>query len=374
MLSNLFSFFIGFILLLLIPVIFINHNNDKKLNPYFLIILAIAGLQRFIHGLEVFNIINPLLNPFETSLHFAYFIPPIYYLFFNNLLYKIVSLKKSVLLIGVAIIIVAISIVFKLKKESNQLIFLIYSSTYMIFLLKIIRKYLFNKKNYQEYIHYRSIKIWALIMFTFFTAVFIFANYTFKSYLNQGENIVLNKFNISTSFFFFFLILYILMNPVILYGEQLLQKTLNKPSIDDIVVWKKNKKNFTDRIDLEVEKKVKPNRENLLLSIKKFENSLFDNFTEVPTLKELSIKLEYPQSHIKYIFKYFNNYSFSEYQNVLKIKYALKLIHNNYLSSHTIESLSEKCLFTNRSTFFKNFKNLTGYSPTDYKINIINNS
>lgn len=244
MLSNLFSFFIGFILLLLIPVIFINHNNDKKLNPYFLIILAIAGLQRFIHGLEVFNIINPLLNPFETSLQFAYFIPPIYYLFFNNLLYKIVSLKKSVLLIGVAIIIVAISIVFKLKKENNQLIFLIYSSTYMIFLLKIIRKYLFNKKNYQEYIHYRSIKIWALIMFTFFTAVFIFANYTFKSYLNQGENIVLNKFNISTSFFFFFLILYILMNPVILYGEQLLQKTLNKPSIDDIVVWKKKQKNF----------------------------------------------------------------------------------------------------------------------------------
>ena len=71
-----------------------------------------------------------------------------------------------------------------------------------------------------------------------------------------------------------------------------------------------------------------------------------------------------------YIFKYYNNYSHSEYVTVLKIKYSIQLIEMGYLNSHTIDSLSEKCLFNSRITFYNNFLKLVGYSTTEYNLAI----
>lgn len=369
MILNHFSFFVGFILLILIPVILLNNKNGKKLNIYFLIILGLAGLQRFINGLVVFNIIDALFNPFQISLWFAFFIPPLYFLFFQNLLNKSASFVKVLFLFTLVPVIILTAGVLNFNKNINQFIFLFYSFIYLVVLFKSIRKYVFNRKNQLELTHYKSIKIWAIIMFSFFILMFIFTNYIYHSFLYEKEEIVLGEFNNRTSFIWFFIVIYILMNPIILYGEQLLQKKLNKSTIDEIEIWKKNKLRATEYIDKEVEKKVKPNIEQILLAFIKFENSLLNDFCYVPTLKEVASKLDYPQSHIKYIFKYYSHYSFSEYRNVLKIKYALKLIHDNYLSTQTIDSLSQKCLFKSRNTFFINFKNLMGYSTTDYYIN-----
>ena len=372
MIINLFSIFVGFILLLLVPIILINQKNDKKLNIYFIIIIATAGLQRFINGLVFFDIIHAFFNPFQFSLKFVFVIPPIFFLFFETLLYKNVSLKKAISFFSIAALTIISSTTIGFSKNTNQVIFMVYSSTYMILLFTIIKKYLFNRKNQQELVHFKSIRIWAFIMLVLFTMIFVFSNYIFKAYLYEAKDTVLNEFNNRTSFVWFLIIIYILMNPVVLYGEQLLREKLNNATPDKIAIWINNKRKVIDKTDLELDKKVKQHKEDLLLAIKKFEIHLFNNFNHIPTLKELSIMLDYPQSHIKYIFKYYSYYSFSEYQNTLKIKYALQLIHDEYLSSHTLDSLSQKCLFTSRSTFFKNFKKLTGYSPTDYIVSISN--
>ena len=158
------------------------------------------------------------------------------------------------------------------------------------------------------------------------------------------------------------------MNPIILYGEQLLHNELITKSINEIEVWNKNKLKAIDKSDKKVEKKIAPSLNTLQSALIQNELNLMLNFKKVPTLKELSFELGYPQSHIKFLFKYYSYYSFGEYVNVLKIKYALHLIHTQYLQNHTIDSLSTKCFFTNRSTFFKNFKKLTGSSPSNYII------
>ncbi|MFM2250324.1 MAG: hypothetical protein RLZZ358_1251, partial [Bacteroidota bacterium] len=93
---------------------------------------------------------------------------------------------------------------------------------------------------------------------------------------------------------------------------------------------------------------------------------LLEEFVVLPSLKELAFKLDYPQSHLKYVFNYYSFCSFSEYQNNLKIKYALKLIKAGYLDTRTIDSLATRCLFANRRTFYRNFNKWVGFTPTEY--------
>lgn len=107
--------------------------------------------------------------------------------------------------------------------------------------------------------------------------------------------------------------------------------------------------------------------EKLIYAIKEFELGLLEKFVELPTLKELAFQLNCPQSHLKYVFKYHSYYSYSEYQTILKVKYALKLIKSGYLDIHTIDSLAVSCLFSQRSTFYYSFKKLIGYTPTEYQ-------
>jgi AraC-like DNA-binding protein len=164
-----------------------------------------------------------------------------------------------------------------------------------------------------------------------------------------------------------FFIFYLLKNPVILYGEQLLLKNLKKISSEEIGTWRSSKLEPTEPEDLDMERKVKRKVEAIIFAIKNFEVELLDNFVVLPSLKELAFKLEYPQSHLKYVFTYYSFCTFREYQNNLKIKFALKLIKSGYLDTRTIDSLAARCLFANKRTFYRNFKKWVGYTPSEYQ-------
>ena len=69
------------------------------------------------------------------------------------------------------------------------------------------------------------------------------------------------------------------------------------------------------------------------------------------------------------MFKYYCNYSVSDFTNLVKINYAVLLINEEYLDNYTIEHLGEVCLFNSRFTFSKNFKKFMGLSVSDYVIN-----
>lgn len=370
MLINLLSFCIGFILLLLTPILFYNYSAHKKSNSYFFIIIMFAGILRCFHGLEVMGFLEPLKNPTIKNLPFMLFITPIYYLFFENMVSKKTTLKKDISLIAIALIMFITSSVFNFGRANNNIIFIFYSTIYLIFISKSILTFFANKKNILELKIRRTIKNWILIMFTLFVIMYLLVClYVFNYFFHKVPDSILNTLYNRSSIVWLIIIFYLLINPEVLYGDQLLLKKINTPKLEEIPIWKSTKNKATDSTDVDVEKMVLTNLEFILFNIKNFEKEIFNNYNVFPSLKEWSITLKYPQSHLKYIFKYYTIYSFSEYQNALKIKHALQLIKNGYLDNHTIESLSIECLFTSRSTFFKNFKKLTGYSTTDYVLN-----
>ncbi len=367
MISAFLSFFVGFALLLLVFVVLIASEKDKKLNVYFLLILTVAGAQRFLQGIESFELIASFKNPLVGKFGIQYFMFVVGYLFFVNLLHKNIPSKKLILHLAFPTFFTIISKVLDLDISLIKVVFFLFSSLYIAIVAHLVWKFVYKRKNYRELIHYESIKIWTSITFCVFIFIYILSNYVSLSNNQETVKGLFVQFYSLTSFLWLIFVFYILKNPIILYGEQLLLKNLNTNSKEEVAVWRNTKLEPTHLEDLELEKKVKHKVDEIIFAIKKFEEELLENFQALPTLKELSFQLDYPQSHLKYVFTYYSFCSFSEYQNNLKIKLALKLIKSGYLDTRTIDSLASRCLFTNRITFYRNFKKWVGYTPSEYQ-------
>ena len=368
MVSALLSFFVGSALLLLVFVVLIASEKDKKLNIYFLLILTAAGAQRFLQGIESFELIASFKNPLVGKFGIQYFMFVVGYLFFVNLIHKNIPSKKVILHLVFPAFFTIISKLLNLEISLIKVVFFLFSSLYIALVAHLVWKFVYKRKNYRELKYFQSIKVWASITFSVFIFIYILSNYVSFSNNLETVNGLFVQFYRLTSILWLIFVLYILKNPVILYGEQLLLKNLNTNSKgEEVAVWRNTKLEPTELEDLELEKKVKPKVEEIIFAIKKFEEELLENFQVLPTLKELAFQLDYPQSHLKYVFTYYSFCTFGEHQNNLKIKFALKLIKAGYLDTRTIDSLASRCLFTNRITFYRNFKKWVGYTPTEYQ-------
>jgi len=363
---SILSFFVGGVLLLLVSVSLFDTKRKLKSSIFFLAILTISGVQRVVFGLSSLQILGSFKNPFEQSLLFAFFIPPIYYLFFEGLLHQKISNKHLPLHFGLPLLLVALSIGLDWGKSINQSVFLVYSSGYSIRLIFLVWTYLAKRKSQREQGYYKSIRVWAYLMMAAFLLIYAFANFIFGKGLEDTQDKVLGEFYGLTSFLWLFICFYLLRNPRILYGELRLLEHINAVVPEEIAIWKSKKKGQTDPQDVNVEKQIAPRVETLLFALKKMEQAWTEELLEVPTLKSLSFQLDCPQSHVKYLFKYYGNYTYGEYVNVLRINYAISLIRRGYLLTQTIDSLSKKTLFVSGNTFYLNFKKLTGESPSEF--------
>ena len=370
MLLAFLSFIVGLALLVLVFSVFFSRKNDKNLNIYSLLILASAGIQRFLQGVEEFKLIDSFKNPFVDNFLHQFFMLVFAYLFFDNLLFKKAPVKKVILHLVVPTLFVLVHSLFNLDTGLVKLVLFLFSSLYVLLPGLLIWKFIYKRKNYKELIHFQTIKNWTYFTFGIYFSFYLIYNYVF---VNNPQTIGTGyfiQFYHTTALIWLAMIIYILKNPVILYGQQLLLKNINTSSKEDLVLWRSIKLEPTEAEDLELEKKVKSKVDEIIFAIKKYEEKLLQDLVEVPTLKELAFELDYPQSHLKYVFNYYSFCSFSEYQNNLKIKYALKLIKAGYLDTRTIDSLATRCLFSNRRTFYRNFNKCVGFTPTEYQAQI----
>jgi AraC-like DNA-binding protein len=366
MLLAFLSFIVGLALLVLVFSVFFSRKNDKNLNIYSLLILASAGIQRFLQGIEEFKLIDSFKNPFVDNFLHQFFMLVFAYLFFDNLLFKKTPVKKVILHLVFPTLFVLVYSLFNLNPGLIKLVFFLFSSLYVLLPGLLIWKFIYKRKNYKELIHFQTIKNWTYFTFGIYFSFYLIYNYVF---VNNPQTIGTGyfiQFYQITALIWLFMIIYILKNPVILYGQQLLLKNISTSSKEELVVWRSIKLDPTEAEDLELEKKVKSKVDEIIFAIKKYEEKLLQDLVEVPTLKELAFELDYPQSHLKYVFNYYSFCSYSEYQNNLKIKYALKLIKAGYLDTRTIDSLATRCLFANRRTFYRNFNKWVGFTPTEY--------
>lgn len=194
MILNFISFFVGLLLILLLPIITNKSKYQGKTNTYFLLIIAFAGLQRFIYGLINFGVLSDLNSRLNSFVFFGFFLPPVFLIFSSNLLHQATTIKKEVTIFSISILIVIFIFAFQLDKKTCQLLFHIYSTIYLSILIKIYYDTFKIKKNIKDHAQLKRIKNWTILIFLFFVIIYLLSNFIFYLNNNESNKLNLNKF------------------------------------------------------------------------------------------------------------------------------------------------------------------------------------
>ena len=73
-----------------------------------------------------------------------------------------------------------------------------------------------------------------------------------------------------------------------------------------------------------------------------------------------------PVHHLTYYFNNVRMLAFSEWRNNLRVEHAIELFKKAENLKMTIEAVSFESGFTSQSTFIRSFKNVTGFTPSDF--------
>jgi len=83
-------------------------------------------------------------------------------------------------------------------------------------------------------------------------------------------------------------------------------------------------------------------------------------------LKSVSTALSIPYYHLEYLFRYYNQYNFAEFRNVLRVRHVLQAFDKGERDHQSLEAIGEKAGFSSRSSFFRVFKQVTGKTPKQF--------
>ena len=162
----------------------------------------------------------------------------------------------------------------------------------------------------------------------------------------------------------------IILSPEILFGYDILNKTINSSTKKMVLnsIW--NIKGTSVPITSNKDKKLEEKMKSLLIVyLHQIEELSFHTTTfRNPDLSidDIAAALKIPNSHIHYIIKFHCNESFSDYKKIVRINDATKLLENGYLINHTVESLASKVGFSSYNTFIIAFKTITGLTVLEY--------
>ncbi len=142
----------------------------------------------------------------------------------------------------------------------------------------------------------------------------------------------------------------IILSPEILFGYDILNKTINvateKMALNSI--W--NIEGISSLVSSTKDKKLEEKMKSMLLVyLHQLEELSFHTATfrnSDLTIDDIAVALKMPNSHINYIIKFHCNESFTDYKKIVCIHDATKLLENEYLIDHTVESRALKVGFS----------------------------
>jgi hypothetical protein len=365
-------------------VIFLAFKNYKKniiVNAFLLFIFFISSTRLMIDGIaEIYNIDD--LNTFSIkSNSYTALLIPCFYLYFkyliNNHKHFILRDLGHIIVLFLATIerdFLLLDQIFacKLNYYLSQF-FAVYAIVYILMIFFILKKNVWNKKATLSFIKTQNnlIRKWTIL---FFIAINIFVLRFFLLYYKEYffyKPILIEptKYLWVTAFVWIVLFIIILSNQNLLYGYSYLQSesTKNNSDVKSNNYWiLKSKIIINNNQDQLLKEKISSKIEVYLFELNTllYKNSYFKN--PEFSLKDLAQVLNIPNFHLKYIFKYHSNLSFSDYKKISRIQNSLELINNNYLASNTLESLSKEVGFSSYNPFFTSFKDVVGKSPHQY--------
>jgi len=367
MFLNVISLLVGFLCLFVVVLMIFNAKLNHKRNVYLIIILFIAGLQRFINGIEILGLTEFTYSPLKIRLSAAFFIVPVYYLFFQRLIKASSNIKNELVHFIIPAFLIMVDL-FVSEFGLSYYFYLLFSCVYFGAVLYLV-SILVEKKNRSmfEIGYFNTIRTWTILMtlITFF--LLIFSNYfLFKE---RDSAINLNDFYRYSSLLWLGALIYIFKNPVIIFGEQNLLKSIQLNEPQEFLIWNRKPLKPIEDKDLILWGNLSDRVDRVILTIQKLQKSenILSKITF--TANNLSKELDIPRSHVEFVFKYYCYYSINDFCNLVKINHAVSLINDGYLDKYTVASLGDKCLFNSRFTFSKNFKKFAGVSVSDYLAN-----
>ena len=362
MIFDLTGLFVSFLCFIIMIMIIRSYKFNKPFNLPFSLIIVLVGFQRFQNSLMNMNLFD-LKSPFQTSPFIALIFMPFFLFFFKNALED-----RGTSIRDLTHLILPFFLLFLNKSQilsdlMNKIVFLSFSIFYWLFMIDVMIKY--YRKTIMKFSFNKILFRWLILMFSNATLITFFLNYHVIYWRQNQSDMTLTNFYRGSSIMWVICLVYVILNPVIIFGKDYLLYQLNtKSKIYD--PWKYKALKTIQNMDTSVHKKLSKSLPDLIYSLKSFEQDFnFLNNTKI-SLKTLSEKLKIPNSHLKFIIKYYCSLTVHEYFNLLKISLSIKLIQQGFLHEHTIESLSKASHFDSRITFFNNFKKFTGKSPSEF--------
>jgi AraC-like DNA-binding protein len=364
MFLDILSLLVGFLCLFVMVLILLNNRANRKTNIYIVVILFIAGLQRFVNALEILDFTSKVYSPLKLRLSLAFFIVPIYYLFFRRLILVKPNTKTELLHFILPTVILIIDIVI-FPFHVYNLFYLGFSLSYLVATLLLIYK-MINTKNRSllDEGYYKTIRSWTFLMLSITFSLFVFSNYFLFSE-NRSPNLLLNFYRFS-SLLWLVALIYIFKNPILIFGEKVLLNSIKSNDPQRFLIWSQKPLKAIEEKDKLLYTNILNNIDTIVIHIQNLQKSPTALSTISFTPVTLSKELKVPKSHLELIFKYYCHYSVNDFSNLVKINYAIMLINDGHLEKYTIEHLGTACLFNSRFTFSKNFKKFIGVSVSDY--------
>lgn len=364
MFLNVLSLLVGFLCLFVVLLMFLNPNPNRKTNGYLIIILMVVGLQRFFYSIEVLGLTKITFSPLKIKPILVFYIVAVYYLFFSRLINSASNFKKELLHFILPTVLIVVNFWY-VNYKIFSVFYLLYSIVYFIFIVGKVREFFYRKnQSMLGKMSSQAIKTWLLLMLAVSFLLIIFSNCFLFSDLYY--KIILSEFYRYSSLLWFVILVYMFKNPVLIFGELNLLKSLQKNGPQELLIWNNKPLKEIEDKDKILYNAILNKIDSLILDIQALEKSIPIISKTTLTTKTIAQELKIPKSHLDLVFKYYCHYSINDFSNLVKINYALLLIKDGYLKSYTVASLGEKCLFNSRFTFSKNFKKFIGISVSDF--------
>ena len=362
MILDFISLFVTFLCLLIFIMIIGTFKYSKSINIPFVIIILFVGIQRFQSSMSNLKLLESK-SPFEEFPFFALFFIPLFLFFFKESINKKKTSFRELSHLLPPVILILLKKIGAIPDQTSRVVFFLYSIIYWVIILFEIIKY--YKSSLMKYSLNRINFRWLILIFSNVTFIMFFLNYMVIYWDLNKSDISLSNFYRGSSIAWVIALVYLFYNPVIIYGRNYL---LNQLSIKTKLYdpWSYKSLIKINGRELGLYKKLKTIIPELIYKSKIIEQDFSFLGTEDKDSKSLSNKLNIPNTHLKILFKYHSKLSLHEYFNLLKISHSIELMRQGFLKNQTIESLSNKCFFDSRITFYKNFKKFTGVSPSEF--------
>lgn len=354
------------------------YQEHSLINKYLIIIAATNAIRFLFHGIA-------LAYPEMDIMKFVVVLDvgvimmmPSFYLYFTNIIYESKFELGNLVHFIVPFLLGSIFLTFlyinpdKADWIKKMFFFfgILFYSTYFVFGFLMLNRHVWRRKTYIKAIQKQNdlIKQWSLFLYFSFMLIFIIRIIiSINTYQNSTSR---DHYLWITALVWIVIFVKIILTPEILYGYNLLNKTIDaaRERLALSSVWNFDGKVtlITSEKDRKLEEKIKPLLKEYLHQMEEysFHTHAFRNPDLSP--EHIAVALKIPNSHIHFILKFHCNESFTDYKKIVRIHDATKLLEFEYLKNYKVETLAEKVGFSSYNTFSIAFKNITGVTTQEY--------